>query len=217
MDAAEPRRKRRQRRTADQARRAILEVAERHLAERGIQGVKLNAVASDLGITHQAILRHFGSREELLRALLRRAGARLRDELMAAAAGPHDAPRLLERLADAVGRTFRTTARLSAWLVLSGRRTHGAGLFRDAIDAIEIQRGSAARRSEPDDARFAVYLLALVAWAEPLAGEALQRAADLPGDDATAKQFRAWLVGLVEAGLFGAPRGPGELPQSLPR
>lgn len=213
MGGPKARPKRRQRRTADDARRAILDVAEQHLAERGIQGVKLNAVASDLGVTHQAILRHFGSRDELLRALLRRAGARLRDELRAAVAGPHEAPRLVERLADAVGRTFRATARLSAWLVLSGRRTHGSGLFRDAIDAIEAQRGGAARPSERDDARFAVYLLALVAWAEPLAGEALQRAADLPGDDATAKRFRAWLVGLVEARLFGAPRSGYDLPR----
>jgi len=51
-----------------------------------------------------------------------------------------------------------------------------------------------------------VYLLALVAWADPLVGEPLQRAADLPGDDATAQRFRAWLVGLVEARLFGAQR-----------
>jgi TetR/AcrR family transcriptional regulator, repressor for neighboring sulfatase len=198
--------KRRRRRSADDARRAILDAAERHLAEGGIQGVKLNAVASDLGVTHQAILRHFGSREELLRALLRRAGARLRDELRGAAAGPHQAPDLVGRLADAVGRTFRATARLSAWLLLSGRRTHGSGLFREAIDAIEGRRGAAARRSGPDDARFAVYLLALVAWAEPLAGESLQRAADLPGDDATAERFRSWLIGIVEARLFGAAR-----------
>jgi len=68
---------RRRRLPADQARGRILAAAERKLAELGPEQLRLTELAAELGITHQAILHHFGSREELVSAVLAQAIARI--------------------------------------------------------------------------------------------------------------------------------------------
>ena len=61
----------RTRRSAPEARRAILEAAEKRLREGGPEAVRLQDLARDLGVSHPAILHHFGSREKLIRAVMR--------------------------------------------------------------------------------------------------------------------------------------------------
>src|SRR5688572_22191932 len=73
---------RRRRLPADQAQAAILDAAERQLVERGPDGIRLQDLADELGISHPAILHHFGSRAGLLRALVTRTGERLQRELI---------------------------------------------------------------------------------------------------------------------------------------
>ena len=62
----------RTRRTADEARRLILDAAERQLAEVGPAGLRLQEVAKEVGVSHPTVLHHFGSREELVEYCLRR-------------------------------------------------------------------------------------------------------------------------------------------------
>ncbi|MDO9127858.1 MAG: helix-turn-helix domain-containing protein, partial [Parvibaculum sp.] len=61
------------RRTAEEARRLILDAAEERLAKQGPEGLRLQDIARDVGISHPAILHHFESREGLVRALIARA------------------------------------------------------------------------------------------------------------------------------------------------
>ena len=79
--AQQPRRRRR--RTAEEARHAILEAAQKRLAECGPEEIRLQDIASDLGISHPAILHHFGSREALMRELSRHAFESLNADLVA--------------------------------------------------------------------------------------------------------------------------------------
>ena len=51
------------RRTAEEARRLILDAAEKRLAQQGPEGLRLQDIARDIGISHPAILHHFESRE----------------------------------------------------------------------------------------------------------------------------------------------------------
>ena len=56
----------RQRRTPQAAKFAILDAAERRLHDEGPEGVRIQRIAADLGITDAAIHYHFGTREALI-------------------------------------------------------------------------------------------------------------------------------------------------------
>src|SRR2546421_10348142 len=62
----------RSRRTAEEARRLILEAAEKRLIAGGPEALRLQDLARDVGISHPLILHHFGSREGLIGALIAR-------------------------------------------------------------------------------------------------------------------------------------------------
>jgi AcrR family transcriptional regulator len=190
----------RRRRRPEDARREILAVAARHLAATGPAAIRLQAIAREMGVTHQAILRHFRTRDALLVALLRHAGRELRDGLSAAVRGSVGAPLDAGAFFTALDRMYRRRgyARLSAWLFLGGYQPRGAGMFRDSAERLHRARKDAPRI---EDTIFALLLLNLAAWSDALVGPAFRRAFDLPADAATARRFRAWVVQLVDARL----------------
>lgn len=59
----------------EQTREALLDAADRELASDGFAGTSLEAVASRAGVSKQTALRHFGSKEGLVTALMRRTAA----------------------------------------------------------------------------------------------------------------------------------------------
>src|SRR5688572_5204467 len=65
--------KKRVRRTAGAAREAILDAAEKRLAEGGPAGLRIQEIARDVGISHPTLLHHFGSRAALVEAVVDRA------------------------------------------------------------------------------------------------------------------------------------------------
>ncbi|GAB2965685.1 TetR/AcrR family transcriptional regulator [Streptomyces heilongjiangensis] len=70
---AKPRRSRRRTGTyaaADERRRSILEAAIAHFAHKGYHNASMQKIAADVGISHTGLLHHFGSKRELLRAVL---------------------------------------------------------------------------------------------------------------------------------------------------
>src|SRR6185295_17110146 len=67
--SAPPRRRLR----AEEAQRRILEAAEKQLMKVGPEGLRLTDLAQALGVSHPAILHHFGSREGLVAAVVRHA------------------------------------------------------------------------------------------------------------------------------------------------
>ncbi len=191
----------RRRRSAEEARREILRVAAGHLVATGPDAIRLHTIAREMGVTHQAILRHFRTRDQLVASLLRHAGKRLRETLATAVAAPEPAPASVRTLYDAMDRVYRRRgyARLSARLALAGTPLAGSGLYRDAADAIHRQRArtGAVRPPALEDTRFAVALLSLVAWGDALVGGAMRRAAGLSDDELTAQRFRVWFATLV--------------------
>lgn len=58
-------------------RERLITEAERLFAERGFYGVSIAAVSTELGLTKQALLHHFGSKEKLYAEVLKRISARL--------------------------------------------------------------------------------------------------------------------------------------------
>ncbi len=102
------------RRSAEEARRLILDAAEERLATQGPEGIRLQDIARDVGISHPAILHHFESREGLVKALINRTSEQLRDKMLAALKSGDDTTSEANEL---IGNVFETlsdrgTARL---------------------------------------------------------------------------------------------------------
>ncbi|HYC55962.1 MAG TPA: TetR/AcrR family transcriptional regulator, partial [Candidatus Binatia bacterium] len=112
----------RTRRTAEDAKRVILDAAEKRLRESGPAGIKLQEIAADVGVSHPAILHHFGSRDGLMEAVVRRALISLRntilDQVRKQMTREVDLPAILDLVFGIVAE--RGHARLIAWLILEG-------------------------------------------------------------------------------------------------
>lgn len=205
--AAKPAAKR-VRRTADEARRLILDAAEGRLARQGPEGLRLQDIARDVGISHPAILHHFESREGLVRALIGRANRQLRDTLLSALDEGGKSGSRGGNTAYHIGHVFealsdRGTARLFSWMLLTGRANAGQpdnNVMGEIVDAIQARREDHARQTgEPvpdrEDTLFIAMLTASAAFGEAIIGRPLAESAGLDQDGL--KRFRLWFAQLV--------------------
>ncbi len=142
----------RRRRSAQETRSAILEAAERRLLIGGPEAIRLQEIAADAGISHPAILHHFGSREGLVEAMVLRGIGRLQAQFIEGwpSAKEPDIEGVLERFYEVA--SHRGMARLLAWLILSGR-AYGAmkpGVFKPAAERMHAGR---VRRAQNEGRR----------------------------------------------------------------
>ncbi|MEX0840209.1 MAG: helix-turn-helix domain-containing protein [Parvibaculum sp.] len=192
------------RRTAEEARRLILDAAEERLARQGPEGLRLQDIARDIGISHPAILHHFESREGLVRALIARANAQLRDTMLTALGGEHTKA----DASDHIGHVFealsdRGTARLLSWLLLTGRATEKSdahNVMGEIVEALQKRREEyAALKGKPapdrEDTLFMAMLTANAAFGEAIVGRQLAEAVGLDADGI--KRFRNWFAKLL--------------------
>jgi AcrR family transcriptional regulator len=167
------------RRTVEASKLKILERAEQYLIAEGPNGVKIQRIARDLGLSDAAIHYHFGNRKKLLEALLRFAGRRFVTELTAAISDRDTssfdltaAARLLSDLYDRRG-----TARLAMWLLLSGWSPRGAGMLQPLAEWLHQQRTTAqavgAAPPRLEDSQKVIATLSAVTFMEALAEDAL--------------------------------------------
>ena len=78
------------RKSAEERREEILEVAVRHFAIGGLHGTSTEAIAREAGISQPYLFRLFRTKKELFIACVDRANARVRDTFLRAAAGAGD-------------------------------------------------------------------------------------------------------------------------------
>lgn len=196
----------RKRRSAEEARAAILDAAEKRLVAQGPGGIRLQEVASDVGVSHPTVLHHFGSRERLIEAVVARALDSLHAELLAAIArspqGPDQLHAILDACFDALARGGHGRAFL--WLSLAGYtpamealRVHA---LAEAVHELRRQRFVGVKKRSPpfEDTYFTVLLPALALLALSVTGG--EEADDAPGG---AARFRAWLARLIHGHLKG--------------
>ncbi len=134
MPAAEPRPFGR-----DEVRRAILDAAARHFAAKGT-AASLREIAVDAGVNLGLIHRHFGNKDELLRAVLAA-------QVQGAPQLVEDAPDVAAAMRDvfaAVGREDRYV-RTVAWMLLAGVPAEDLQVHFPAIAALRARAGG------PDD------------------------------------------------------------------
>ena len=175
----------RTRRSAEAAKENILAAAEKILLDEGPQHLKLVEVAQAAGVAHATVLHHFGSIDEVQRALMTRMIRALVDRIIAVArerADPGEAT--MAGISDMFD-TFenRGVARLAAWLELTGESVR-LTVVREAVlevIAARADQGLPAPQDQVEDFMLASICLALGAG---LFGARLSALMEQPADHA---------------------------------
>lgn len=212
----EPTSARRRRFPAAEARARILAAAERKLAEVGPEQLRLTELAAELGVSHQAILHHFGSREELVSAVLAHAVARVNQRLADSMTGSSELS--ANTLLDMVAEYYRAEGRVRtlAWLVLSERapqvqaQTQAMRPLEPFIELLHAQRKKADpdRRIELADSRFLCQLAAFALLGEALFGDLVRGGFGVTNDAAASRDFRRRFARLLTDGRSNRARTP---------
>lgn len=191
------------RRTPEEARRLILDAAQARLAATGPDGLRLQDIAADAGISHPSILHHFGSREGLVRALTREAIDELKDKLFAALSAEHPST---EAQLDQVFDAFRNgLAQRLAWLATVDSRgdpPEERQVLRQIVDTVHARRLAAAPAGTViprEDTDSLVHLVAAAAFGDAMYGAHLRRSGGITPGPETDRRFRAWLAALLQA------------------
>lgn len=197
----------RKRRTAEQARSAILDAAEKRLVVGGPGAIRLQEVAADVGVSHPTVLHHFGSREGLIEAVVVRALDSLHAVLLATVrSSSPEHPGQVEAMLDGVFRALVEGGhgRAFLWLALSGYAPTVEELrvrsVADAVHEVRKERCKAMGKRAPpaEDTYFTVLLPALALLSLSVIGHE---------DDPTGPvRFRAWLARLIHKHLKGTDR-----------
>jgi AcrR family transcriptional regulator len=196
----------RQRRSAEEAHALILDAAAKRLAQSGPQGIRLQEIAADVGISHPTILHHFGSRADLVEAVVDQALERLREDVVTAFADQRldagQGAQLVHRVMATLGEQGH--ARLMAWLSLEGRTGDDARLLQGLATMIHARRQAENDHvTDPEDTLFAVLLVGLALFGEGVLAQSVYDSAGLGDDDEAKTRFHAWLVRLLEKHLHG--------------
>jgi AcrR family transcriptional regulator len=209
MKPTKPAKPARRRRTAEEAREEILAAAERRLAAAGPDALRLQDLADDLGVSHPAVLHHFGTREDLVHAVIARAVHRLEAALLdSLRETTHpDGAAMIARVLDVL--TRGGTARLMAWLMLAGREPLDTGAAQARWRAITAAaHASRPRSASREDTKFVVVLAALATFGQAVAGPGVFEMAGV--DAAASARFGPWLAALLAEHLArpALPRAP---------
>jgi AcrR family transcriptional regulator len=175
--------------------RAILDAAESQLTAEGADGMTVATIAQEAGITRGALYFYFGSKNEVLAALVERAVAELRGEIDAVDDGaePADVVRQgLERTAQMWrehGTVMRTAVELSPTVPAIDQAWRSAVLaLADTMRGVVERAGVAAGES-------AAVAAALVWMTERVFYQAVVAKSSL--SDAAATLTRVWLATLA--------------------
>ncbi|HZC45559.1 MAG TPA: TetR/AcrR family transcriptional regulator [Candidatus Acidoferrum sp.] len=195
----------RRRRNTAETRGAILEAAERRLLDGGPDAIRLQEIAADAGISHPAILHHFGSREGLVEAMVLRGIARLQSQFLEGwpSAKEPDIEGVLERFYEVA--SHRGMARMLAWLILTGEsnRAMKPGILKLAAERMHagrVRRAQKEGRASPEleETMFAATQLAILVLGDSLFGPSIRRAIGLGSGADSTRRFRSWQSKVLE-------------------
>lgn len=180
--------------------------------ESGPEALRLAELAEELGVSHPAILHHFGSREGLVQAVVSRAITALNHELIEAFAKSAAEPEamhtedLLHRIAETL--EGRGQARLAAWLILSGAEPPARDANVRLHKVSEVVHGFRKllghTNADPAYTNFLVELTALALLADAVFGEQMRRLEGLPSHAKSSHDFRVRLAKLIDEHLEAA-------------
>ncbi len=195
----------RKRRTAEEARRVILDAAEKRLREAGPEAIRLQDLARDVGIAHPTILHHFENRDGLIQALQTRAVERIEAELVEVLDGE---PALGDTGVEVIGRIFGALgdsglARLLAWSALTAdgpdETDRDNPVLRDLTELVHKRRVefSGVAPGAREDSEFIVRLAAVAALGDGIFAPFLDCMTGHESDPEVRSRFRAWFARLL--------------------
>lgn len=203
----------------DSTRERLLAEARALFAERGFYGVSIAQIAAELGITKQALLHHFGSKERLYAQVL----ARIADEFAALPrpAAPEGRPgqalatHLVTLLADTPAKVER--ARLLMRELLDNRHraeTAGAWLLKPFLADLSAMLSAVPGWSRATDAE---RMAALLPWLGAVSYHAVSQPTfkailGAPAHLAMEAAFAPALQAALEAALAAGPTVPARTP-----
>lgn len=82
----------------EDTRAALLDAATRQFADRGFYGTSIAAIADEIGLTKQALIHHFGTKERLYGEVLQQIADQLSADVVEATSSAQDPKRQLDRL-----------------------------------------------------------------------------------------------------------------------
>ncbi len=183
----------RKRRTPAEAKAEILAAAAALLADGGVAGVQVRAIAQRVGMTDAGVAHHLGSRDDLLRELVIYGGRQIATAVDDALTRWRNGDGSLEQLIASLGAAYRNGyAELALALYQSGWRSRGAALLEPVVT--ELQR----RRRDPsapiNETQVAVAALHQALAFESLFGREFRRSAGLASREAgdTDETHRWW-------------------------
>ena len=197
----------RRRLDAEVAREMILDVTEKRLAAVGPSGIRLQEVAREAGVSHPTVLHHFGSREQLVKAVIARSLKTINASLVEAINASSGDEAMLEAVLENVAVALESSghARVMMWLALEGHRIDPAeahlGDVVDAAHALRLSRREGKSRPSREDTARTIVLATLALLATAVIGEAILENAGLQGHAKDTKTFRAWLAKVLIAHL----------------
>lgn len=204
----------RKRRTAEEARTAILDAAERSLVAAGPAGIRLQDVAAEVGVSHPTVLHHFGSREALLEAVVERAQRSLHADLVGALRAAPEGEGQVAALLEGVAKALRDGGhgRALLWMVLSGHTRLLESLRMHEVAQVVHELRVERRRGHKgapvyEDTLFTVALAGLALVAQSVLGGELLAQQDEESRRGLEKRFRVWLARLLIEHLDQS--GPG--------
>lgn len=192
------------RRTAEDARNAIVDAARKRMAAVGPGGLRLQDVAADVGVSHPTILHHFGSREGLVDAVVHRAVDALHTSLLEEIAkgrrGEEPIADMLEATARVLGPMGH--ARVVGWLSLGGQvqDTRGSeSLSRIARASHELRRTHRGPDTPAyEDTQFIILLAAFALFGDAIVGPMLVGEETEKARERRGRRFRAWLATVLQ-------------------
>ena len=155
MDATEPKK-----RDAERTHEEILQAAQRLFAERDISSVSVRDIAKEAGVSHGLVQQYFGTRKEMLSAVIRSEVQRFAEApLPAPGVSAADLTALRLQLAEGMGR-FRDYARVITRAEMAGIEPES--MLDPAVptpimklaDAIEQLQAQSPQEAAPLDARW---------------------------------------------------------------
>jgi AcrR family transcriptional regulator len=186
------------------ARELILDATEKRLIVAGPSGIRLQEVAADAGVSHPTVLHHFGSREQLVQAVIARSLQAINATLVEAIGSSSGDGKQMEAMFESVARAFEKTGhgRVIMWLALEGQRIDGADVRLSdvvgATHALRLTRKKKGASATREDTARTVTLATLALVGGTVLGPMILESAGLTGPHA-ASDFRAWLARLLIA------------------
>ncbi|CAN5738409.1 hypothetical protein BH09MYX1_BH09MYX1_62850 [soil metagenome] len=191
-----------------EARERILTVASRMLREVGPDGLRLQEIAREVGVSHPAILHHFTNRAGLVRAVVERALNALEDDVaraLAAGEAEKDPVAILESCFRAL--SDHRYGRLIAWLALAEMDERRVMSRIGAV--VELMHGvrsrTLAEKGLPcppiEDTSNVVMLASFALLGDSICGHLLRQAMPQQKSDPKGERFRRWLADRLVAHL----------------